>query len=213
MYNKSYFWAVAISMTLVCLAQGKGNLGGVDVGIGYARLSLEGNNNNDILNGWGPAFRFWFKDVSTQGGLQPFLGLHYTRYPGDNDKDAIWDVSMFTTDVGLLWHRRLGNSGLFFEPSVTGGAAITTYTRRGDFLASYYLGEDDTAVGWVVRPGALLGYQRDRWAGGIEISYGFLNVDFADKVRFVFDKELYSSEEVSGTHGELYIGLFGRFLL
>lgn len=207
MYNKSHFCVLAILVTLVGLAQGKGYLDG---GLGYARLSLEGGNN-DELSGWGPAFRLWFNDVDAEDGLRPFLGLHGTMYLGDSDKDPIWDVSVFTPEVGLAWHQRLGDSGFFLEPSVTGGAAITTYSRRGDFLVSYYVGEDDTAVGWVVRPGVLLGYQRDRWAGGVEISYGFLNIDFADEVRFVFDGEPYSSDEVKGTHRELFIGLFGRF--
>ncbi len=170
--------------------------GYLDGGIGYAKLSLEGAGN-DELSGWGPAFRFWFSDVDDQDGLRPFLGLRNTRYPGDSDEDSIWDISIFAPEIGLAGHQRLGDSGFFLEPSVTAGAAIATYTRRGDFLVSYYLGEDDSATGLVVRPGVLLGHQSDRSALGIEISYGFLDIDFADEVR--------------GTHQELYIGLFGRF--
>jgi len=207
MHNKVCVWALATWMVAVGVSRGAGYLDG---GIGYARLSL-GGDNGDEISGWGPAFRFWFTDVNAKDGLRPFLGLHSTTYPGDSDKDAIWDLWMFTPEVGLAWHQRLGDSGFFFEPSVSGGAAIATYSRRGDFLASYYVGEEDSAVGWVVRPGAILGYQRDRWAGGVEISYGFIDVDFADEVRFVFNRELYSSPEVKGTHRELYIGLFVRF--
>lgn len=193
MYNKSHFCVLAILVTLVGSAHGTGYLDG---GLGYARLSLEGGNN-DELSGWGPAFRLWFNDVSAEDGLRPFLGLHNTRYQGDSDKDSIWDISVFTPEAGLAWHQRLDDSGFFLEPSVTTGVAIATYTRRGDFLVSYYLGEDDSATGWVVRPAVLLGYQRDRWAGGVEISYSSLDIDFTD--------------EVSGIHRELYIGLFGRF--
>jgi hypothetical protein len=194
MYHKSCFWALAILTTLVGLAQGEVCLDG---GLGYARLSLEGSRRGDLV-GWGSAFHFWFGDAGAQDGLRPFLGLHSTMYPGDSHNDAVWGVWMFTPEVGLAWHQRLGDSGFFLEPSVTGGAAIATYTRRGNpRTVSYYIGEDDTAVGWVVRPGVLLGYQRGTWTGGVEASYGLLDIDF--------------THEVSGTHRELYIGLFGRF--
>jgi len=207
MRNNVCVWALATLMVAAGVSQGASYLDG---GIGYARLSLDGNNGDEI-SGWGPAFRYWFSDVMDGNGLRPFLGLHSTNYLGDSDEDSIWNVWMLAPEVGLAWHKSLGDSGLFIEPSMTAGAAIAMYTRRGDYLVSYYVGEDDTAVGWVVRPGVLLGYQKDSWSIGAEVSYGLLNVDFSDKVRFVFDGELYTSPEVKGTHEELYIGLFGRF--
>ena len=182
----------------------------LDGGIGYGRLSLDGGNN-DEFSGWGPSFRYWFSDPMNSDGLQPYLGLHSSSYSGDMDDDPIWDIWILTPEVGLAFQKSIGNSGLFIEPSVSVGAAIATYERRGDFYVSYIVGEDDTAFGWVLRPGVLLGYKRDTWCAGVEASYGFLDIDFSDDVRFVFDGHLYHTNAVEGTHEELYIGFFGRF--
>lgn len=207
MCKNVFVLALVILMTATGTSQAAHYLDG---GIGYKRLSLDGGNN-DEFSGWGPAFRFWFSDPMERDGLRPFLSLHSSSYAGDMSDDPIWDISIFTPEVGLAWHKSLGESGLFIEPSVTVGAAIATYERRGDFYVSYHLGEDDTAVGSVIRPGVLFGYQKDTWIIGVEASYGLLDIDFADKVRFVYDGDLYSSPEVKGTHEELYIGFFGRF--
>lgn len=182
----------------------------LDGGVGYRRLTLDGGSN-DEFSGWGPMFRFWFGDPMGGDGLRPYLGLNSSNYSGDMRDDPIWDIWILTPEVGVVLQKSIGDSGLFIEPSVTIGAAIATYERRGDSYVSYILGESDTAVGWVLRPGILLGYKRDTWCVGVETSYGFLDIDFADEVRFVFDGDLYHTDTVDGTHEELYIGFFGRF--
>jgi hypothetical protein len=207
MRNNVFVWALVILMAAAGTSQGVHHFDG---GIGYVRLSLDGDSN-DEFDGWGPAFRYWFSDPMDSDGLMPFLGLHSSSYPGDMNDDPIWDIWILAPEAGLAWHKSLGDSGLFIEPGVTVGAAIAKYERRGDSYVSFNVGEDDMAVGWALRPGILLGYQRDTWSIGVEASYGILDIDFSDEVRFVFDGDLYSSREVKGTHEELYIGLFGRF--
>jgi hypothetical protein len=202
-----FVWVLVILMVAAGTSQGVPYFEG---GVGYGRLSLDGDSN-DEFSGWGPAFRFWFSDPIEMDGLRPFLSLHSSSYSGDMNDDPIWDIWIFSPEVGLALHKNLGDSGLFIEPSVTVGVAIATYERRGEFFASYRLGEDDTAVGSVIRPGVLFGYQQDTWTIGVEASYGLLDIDFADEVRFVYGGDLYTSPEVKGTHEELYIGFFGRF--
>jgi hypothetical protein len=192
MHRRLHLWTLAIVMVVVGSAQGKA---GLDGGLGYAQLSFD-EGGGDNLSGWGPAFRLWFSGADSENGLRLFLGLHSTNYPGDMDEDAIWDVWIFTPEAGLAWHQPLAESGLFLEPCVSGGAVISTYKRRGSDLLSYYVGEDDNAVGWVVRPGLLLGYETHDWGFGAEISYGLQNIEF--------------TSAISGTHSELYLGFFGR---
>jgi hypothetical protein len=182
----------------------------LDGGIGYKRLTLDGGGN-DEFGGWGPMFRFWFGDPMGSDGLQPYFSLNSSSYSGDMDDDPIWNIWILSPEVGVVLRKSIGDSGLFIEPSMTVGAAFATYERRGDYYVSYIVGEDDTAVGWVLRPGVLLGYGRDTWCVGVETSYGFLDIDFADEVRFVYDGHLYHTDAVEGTHKELYVGFFGRF--
>ena len=193
MRNNVFVLALVILMAAAGTSQAVHYLDG---GIGYKRLSLDGDNN-DEFSGWGPSFRYWFSDPTSGDGLRPYLGLHSSSYSGDMGDDPIWDIWILAPEVGLAFQKSIGDSGLFIEPSLSVGAAIATYERRGDFYASYMLGEDDTAVGLALRPGVLLGYKWDKWWSGLEVSYGFLNIDFSDAV--------------DGTHEELYIGFFGRF--
>lgn len=181
----------------------------LDGGIGYMRLSLDGGNN-DEFSSWGGSLRYWLSDPMNDG-LRPFLGLHGSSYSGDMDDDPIWDIRIITAEVGLAYQKSIGDSGFFIEPSVSVGPAFTTYDRRGDFYASYMLGEDDTAFGLALRPGILIGYKWDTWWSGLEISYGLLDIDFSDDVRVVYDGHVYRTSAVEGTHEELYIGFFGRF--
>lgn len=203
--------ALVMVMALVGAAQGNTYLDGL---AGFARLSLDtGNSHGDIddLDGWGMGFRIGLGGADAGDGPRVFFNFHGTNYYGDEDEDPIWNVALFTPELGVAWHLSLGESGFFVEPCVSGGAAIASYTRRGDFLVSYIVGEDEVAAGWVVRPGVLLGYQGDAWGLGVELSYGSMNIDLADEVNFVFDGDLFSSPEVNGTHSEMFLGLFARF--
>lgn len=72
---------------------------------------------------------------------------------------------------------------------------MAAYSGRVRVLSDLFE-EEDFAVGWAVRPTLLCGYQRHNWALGAELSYGALGIDFTD--------------EASGTHEEVYLGLFLR---
>ena len=194
MNEKIYFLSLAISITAVGLVQGQGYF--FDGGLGYASLSLKGDNNNETLNGWGPAFRLGF---GAENGPQAFVGLHNTRYPGDTFDSAIWDASITTPEIGIGWNQKLSDSDFFLEPSLVVGAPIASYTRRINTPKTIpeLLGEDETEVGWIIRPGIILGYQSGNRSCGIEISYGFLDINFTN--------------DVNEIQKELYIGFFGRF--
>lgn len=108
----------------------------LDGGIGYNRLTLDGGNN-DEFSGWGPMFRFGFSDPMNGDGLRPYVSLNSSSYPGDMDDDPIWDIWILSPEVGLAYQKSIGESGLFIEPSMSVGAAIATYERRGDYYVSY----------------------------------------------------------------------------
>jgi hypothetical protein len=174
------------------LANGQG---GWDFGVGYSQLSLDvGHDENH--DGWGLLFRGYRPIARDTKNLRMVYGFRTSYYPGgDAFENAIWNAWMLTPEIGLAWHQPLSDLGIFLEPSVTIGMPIAMYSRRVVRLSDLFE-EQDTIIGWAARPGLLLGYQRQNWAVGVDASYGLEGIDF--------------SEEASGTHHELYLGIFLR---
>jgi hypothetical protein len=184
-------FCLCILVILLSMAGWASGHGGWDFGVGYSRLSLDIGKGEDH-DGYTLLFRGSRPIVENAENVRMVFGFRTSFYPGgDAFENAIWNVWMLTPEIGLALHQQLGDSGLFLEPSVTIGAPIATYRRRVVTLGDL-LDEQDTTVGWAVRPGVLLGYQHQNLALGVEVSYGFEGIDF--------------SKEASGTHGELYLG-------
>jgi hypothetical protein len=157
-----------------------------------------GDGGGDDVTGWGLGLRGWFPAETDKNGLRAFIGDRWSFYTGDAFKTAIWNAVMMTPEIGLAWHLQGQNPGLFVEPMVAAGLPMASFSERvganGTFSALW--DESKFAIGWGVRPGVLCGYQSGKWGLGAELSYGFMGIHFSD--------------EASGIHEELYVGLFLR---
>ncbi len=187
MYKKIGFCVLVTLISIVTSARGEGYVSG---GLGYSSFSLEPGHFGEF-HGLGGNVRYEFSDLTAQDSFYPFVGLRAADYEGHRHESALWDLTLVEPEAGVAWNKRLFNSDLFLEMSVSVGAAFASYTRGIGTSGSYLTGDDDTTVGGLLRPGVILGY-KDL---GVELSYNILNIELTDERMFK----------------ELYIGLFYRF--
>jgi hypothetical protein len=190
-----YAFVLGLTISAFAFAQEKEAF---SIGAGYSQISIGGEYGAD-LDGWGMTFHWRFWPVEERDGPVLRLGLQTLRTTGNGGglsedllkTENIWDITMLTPQIEVGWHQKIG-SDLFVEPSIGAGWAIVAFQPRDIFA------DAETATGFVLRPGVLLGFGGSAWSIGFEATYGLERIDF--------------EEGVGGTNVETYLGLFMRAL-
>jgi hypothetical protein len=178
-----FVWSAALVLVLGGVARSQ-------VGGGYSVLSLDAANGDD-LDGFEMRVRFPLGRPEVYP--QPRLAFGVGFFPGgDAFEDPVSNLMLGTLGLDLAWRHNLGQSNLFLEPSVGGGATWANYTSRFRTLADIFE-EDDDAFGWTGRVGVTLGFDGAGGNFGVEVSYSWLGIDFND--------------EADGVHNQFYVGL------
>ena len=155
----------------------------LDMAVGISMLSLSGDHDND-LGGWGYDIRFgWLPEPTRAAGLKLGVGLHAAFVEGESDVDpatltreSVDRVSLLVPEVFLAWRPNLGDPGLVVEPRIGAGPALALFEPR------FIFDDDEVGTGWSVRPGIMIGYQKEGTAFGVDVSYASYEIDFEEGV-------------------------------
>jgi len=181
----------------------------VDFGLGYSRLSIDGNNAKDLDNADGAQINATFTlKPSPAQGLRIGFGLEASSYRNDfHQTDPFTgfeihryhELDLFIPEVSVGYHIPIDH--FFIEPSLGVGLAVGTYSvghvhhHHDDFDESD-VDRDITRANVALRPKLQIGYARDHWGAGVEASYLWTHLHFDDGI--------------GGDVGEAYVGGFFR---
>lgn len=182
----------------------------VDFGLGYSRLSIDGNNAKDLDNADGAQINATFTlRPSNVEGLRVGFGFESSAYRNDfheidsftgDNVHRYHELDLFIPEVRVGYYVPIDH--FFIQPSLGVGLAVGQY-RTGhvhhwhhDDFAEEDDDRDITHANLALRPKIQIGYAREHWGVGVEASYLWTHLHFDDGI--------------GGDVGELYGGAFFR---